>query len=111
MDPAERSSLLTILYRRLEAATSRLEDIATSVDSSHPEIVAAINAAGLAPDTDHAPSAPAPTPQPAEPLPQSIEDFDKFVNEDVQAFEVASGKLGGLVEQQVGIAVDYEEQC
>ena len=111
MDPTERATRLTILHRRLEAATSRLEDIATSVDSSHPETVAAINAAGLAPETDHAAAATAPTPQPQEPLPRSIEDFDKFIADDVQAFEVASGKLGGLVEQQVVSAVGHEEQC
>lgn len=44
------------------------------------------------------PAAPA-TPQ--EPLPKSIEEFDKLIEDDVSAFVTASAKIGGLVEEQV----------
>ena len=86
---------------RLEAATSRLEDMATSVDASHPDTVAAINSASPCPGETAVVPAKEPTPQPAEPLPRSIEEFDKIIKEDVQGFVAAGEKIGGLVEQQV----------
>ena len=46
----------------------------------------------------HAAQAPA---APQEPLPRSIEDFDKLIEEDVTAFVTASSEIGGLVEEQV----------
>jgi len=107
MDPkAKHGQRLSTLIRRLEAATSRLEDIATSVDSTHPETVAAIstaqatiaeNAAAAAAAAMSTPAAAAPS----EPLPRSIEDFDKLINDDVKSFVTASEGIGGLVEQQV----------
>ena len=90
-----------MVTRRLEAATSRLEDMATSVDASHPDTVAAINNASLGPAETTAVAATEPAPQSAEPLPRSIEEFDKVVKEDVQGFVTASEKIGGLVEKQV----------
>lgn len=93
---------LTTLILRLEAATSRLEDIATSVDSSHPETIAAISSAQATIAENAAAAAiPAAPAAPAEPLPRSIEDFDKVINEDVKAFFSASEAVGGLVQQQV----------
>ena len=85
---------------RLEAATSRLEDIASTVEPSQPladGTPAAAPAAGAAIGT-----AVTPAPAPPEPLPRSIEDFDHLIEEDVTAFVTASGKIGGLVEEQVG---------
>ena len=90
-----------MVTRRLEAATSRLEDMATSVDASHPDTVAAINSASPAPTASAAVAVVEPAPQPAEPLPRSIEEFDRIIKEDVQGFVTASEKIGGLVEQQV----------
>ncbi len=92
-------SRLTLIYRRLEAATSRLEDMATSIDSSHPSTVAAISSSAVAPLTSSTTAAPANAPS-AEPLPTSIEDFDKIMDQDVTAFVNASGEIGGLVELQ-----------
>jgi adenylyl cyclase-associated protein len=95
---------LTSLILRLEAATSRLEDIATSVDSTHPETVAAISTA-QATIAENAAAAAAAIPvaaaAPPEPLPRSIEEFDKVINEDVKGFVSASEAVGGLVQQQV----------
>jgi len=89
------------LFDRLEAATSRLEDMATSVDASHPETIAAINKAHSSQEVV-APTIAEPQVV-AEPLPRSIEDFGKIIDEDVQAFVATSEKLGGLVEEQVYI--------
>lgn len=76
--------------------------MATSVDASHPDTVAAINNASAAPaQSTAAVAATAPSAPPAQPLPRSVEDFDKIVKEDVQAFVTASEKIGGLVELQV----------
>jgi adenylyl cyclase-associated protein len=95
---------LTTLILRLEAATSRLEDIATSVDSTHPETVAAISTAQATIAENAAAAAiPVAAAAPPEPLPRSIEDFDKLINEDVKAFVSASEAVGGLVQQQVRI--------
>jgi adenylyl cyclase-associated protein len=97
----ETDARLIMVIRRLEAATSRLEDMATSVDASHPDTVAAINNASAKPAEPVAAPVIEPAPQPVEPLPRSIEAFDKIINEDVQGFVTASEKIGGLVEQQV----------
>ena len=96
----QRDTSLTSFFHRLEAATSRLEDMATAVDSSHPATIAAITSAQVhAAETNPAATAtPAPTP---EPLPHSIEDFDKIIEIDVKAFVTASETIGGLVEEQV----------
>lgn len=92
-------SRLILIYRRLEAATSRLEDMATSVDSSHPSTVAAISSSTTAPPHPSA-AAMSAAALCVDPLPPSIEDFDKILDEDVKAFVSASVKVGGLVEQQ-----------
>jgi adenylyl cyclase-associated protein len=97
----ERDARLTMVTRRLEAATSRLEDMATSVDASHPDTVAAINNASAMLAEPAAAAIIEPPPQPVQPLPRSIEDFDKIIKEEVQAFVTASEQVGGLVEQQV----------
>lgn len=99
--------LLTSGFPRLEAATSRLEDIATSVDGSTPlpngaPATAAAAGAGAAAGVAAAGAVSLP-PAPAEPLPRSIEDFDKLIEEDVNAFFTASKKIGGLVEDQAGL--------
>lgn len=87
---------------RLEAATSRLEDIATSVDGTEP---AQNGASASAPGTSTAAVAAVPEsaapPAPTEPLPRSIEEFDELIEGDVAAFVTASSKIGGLVEEQV----------
>ncbi|KAI1626212.1 adenylate cyclase associated N terminal-domain-containing protein [Exophiala viscosa] len=89
---------LTTLIKRLEAATSRLEDIATTIDGP----IAPTN--GVVAATSSTPSiyatAPEATPPPPEPLPRTVEAFDQIIQEDVSGFVTASGKIGGLVEQQ-----------
>jgi adenylyl cyclase-associated protein len=97
---AASKSMLTTIYNRLEAATSRLEDMATSIDSSHPSTVAAISNSAVAPPNPSRTSASTAVPS-ADRLPPSIKDFDRIVDQDVNSFVTASEKVGGLVEQQV----------
>lgn len=109
------------LLSRLEAATARLEDIASSTielpqavpglqqsiaspasgDSSVSTPAAAT--AGAAAATAAATSAPkAPAAAPAEPLPEVIEEFDVFLDGAVAKFVELSNKRGGLVAEQAG---------
>ncbi|RMD42485.1 hypothetical protein DV735_g2660, partial [Chaetothyriales sp. CBS 134920] len=97
---------LTTLIKRLEAATSRLEDIASTVDpssvraiGSEAETAAGAVAGGVVGAGVGAAGAAALS-APPEPLPRSVEDFDTLINEDVAAFVAASQKLGGLPEEQ-----------
>jgi adenylyl cyclase-associated protein len=102
--------MLTRRYR-LEAATSRLEDIATTVDGAgaiqNGTPSQAQHAAAIVPIPEESS---APTPAPPEPLPRSIEDFDKLIEEDITAFVTASGKIGGLVEEQVRTFKETSDQ-
>ncbi|CEJ80268.1 Putative Adenylyl cyclase-associated protein [[Torrubiella] hemipterigena] len=104
---------LTTLIKRLEAATSRLEDIATSTEPAedgaaraHPDASPAgvVSAAGAP-----APKA-APVPEPEE-LPEAIEDFDTFLNGPVTKFVSLSKELGGLVAKQAELVFSgFKEQ-
>jgi adenylyl cyclase-associated protein len=122
--------VLTRLVRRLEAATSRLEDIASSALEGAPAAIAAATTATSTTSTNGVPSTPSgvavagtatsqaatptpsvtapPTPapaaaQPKEELPQSIEDFDALVNGDLKAYHELSKapSIGGLLGEQV----------
>ncbi len=95
--------LINILDR-LEAATSRLEDMAQSTvdsvvtingapaDSAAPKGLA-ISADGQTPTQPFA--------RPAEQLPASIKGFDELVNSDVAKFVKLGEELGGVVAEQV----------
>ncbi|KAJ4165383.1 hypothetical protein LMH87_007017 [Akanthomyces muscarius] len=110
MAAASHMHNLTTLIKRLEAATSRLEDIATSTEI--PKDVGALAAptsssAALTPDASttttprSAPPPPPPQQQPvAEELPESIEDFDAFVDTTVADYVNRSNEIGGLVAKQ-----------
>ena len=98
---------------RLEAATSRLEDIAsTPTDSGNvPNGVPSITGATIVPGSSDHPENSVSTPkQVAAPLPPAIEGFDALINGDVQSFVNMSESLGGLVAEQVYTAVVYG-QC
>ncbi|KKY21464.1 putative adenylyl cyclase-associated protein [Phaeomoniella chlamydospora] len=90
---------LVTLIKRLEAATSRLEDMATSIDSSHPATIDAINQAAATPSQTSLTSAPKPAPTP-EPLPRSIEEFDRLIEEEVGSFVTAAEKIDPLLFEQ-----------
>ncbi|RYO92001.1 hypothetical protein DL764_008204 [Monosporascus ibericus] len=116
---------LTTLIKRLEAATSRLEDIATSTNEL-PQIVPALTEpvppsshdsdATASPAQHRSSSTPAPAAPPAakaalpEPLPESIEEFDAFINTSVDKYIKASNKLGGLISEQASKVLEGFKQ-
>lgn len=100
---------LTNLVRRLEAATSRLEDIAGSAQEA-PQAARSTAPLAAAPSIDGGatPSAP-PTkidiPEKAIELPETVQAFDIMMNEDLRPFADLSEKVGGLVAEQVGCSL------
>ena len=107
---------LTRLVRRLEAATSRLEDIASSAQTfeqpssaghhggpSDGSSLAVPSAGQMGLQTPSASSPGAPQSQLVEPLPQSVTDFDTLLRGDLQAYNDLSNALGGVVAEQVGL--------
>jgi adenylyl cyclase-associated protein len=92
---------LTSIIRRLEAATSRLEDMASSV-AEPPTTNGTSHTKSEHADSAAATPKPAPPPKPvAEPLPQVIEDFDTFLENAVKKYVKISGEIGGAVAEQV----------
>ena len=104
------------LVRRLEAATSRLEDIASSAQSFEqpsstghhggpPDVSSLAGASqgqmGLQQPSGATPGAP--QAKLAEPLPQSITDFNTLLRGDLQTYRDLSEALGGVVAEQVGL--------
>ncbi|RDW92052.1 adenylyl cyclase-associated protein [Coleophoma crateriformis] len=101
--PTIQRTELTALINRLEAATSRLEDIASSaIDSPQ--------ANGAPASTALSATAPAPTPStpapPAAPkaapieLPEQVEEFDAFISTSVKKYMDLSKGLGGAIAEQ-----------
>ncbi|KAK8128203.1 Adenylyl cyclase-associated protein [Apiospora sp. TS-2023a] len=107
---------LTTLIKRLEAATARLEDIATSTIEL-PQAVPALSHTLASPTGA---GSPAPTPAPGaspalktvieEPLAESIEDFDIFISQSVDKYVQASNKLGGLIAEQAAKVLEGFQQ-
>ncbi|KAK8079987.1 Adenylyl cyclase-associated protein [Apiospora hydei] len=107
---------LTTLIKRLEAATARLEDIATSTIEL-PQAVPALSHTLASPIAATSPApTPAPTGSPAlktvveEPFPESIEDFDIFISQSVERYVDASNKLGGLIAEQAAKVLEGFKQ-
>jgi adenylyl cyclase-associated protein len=94
---------LTAILHRLEAATSRLEDMAAAIDLPKLNGAAPTPApTGPLPAPPTASRAAAETPKPIlEVLPDSVEDFDAFINGTVKKFVNLSDELGGPVAEQV----------
>ncbi|KAK4126599.1 hypothetical protein N657DRAFT_643380 [Parathielavia appendiculata] len=117
---------LTTLIKRLEAATSRLEDIAQSAFElpqavpglQHGPAAPAPPAPTLPASGPPAPASPAP-PQTAvgppppvpEPVPESIEEFDALINQSLNNWFKLSNAIGGLVAEQGAKVVEaFKEQ-
>lgn len=98
--------VLTDLYHRLEAATSRLEDMAEDVGGSprgsgiESTIQQAAVAAGAPELSELSKPSPQPEPEP-ELLPKSIEAFDTLIDSEVKPFVEISQKFEGPVAEQV----------
>lgn len=101
--PTVSRTELTAILHRLEAATSRLEDMAASTIE-----LPKLNGAAPTP----APTGPLPpppsiraTPEPpkaiAESIPESVEDFETFLSGTVKKYVSLSDELGGPVAEQV----------
>jgi adenylyl cyclase-associated protein len=91
---------LTPIIRRLEAATSRLEDMASAITEApktNGTLPPATSPAGVAAVA----SQPAALKTVAEPLPQMIEDFDVFIETAVKKYLSLSNEIGGPVAEQV----------
>ena len=95
------SDLPLTLLKRLEAATSRLEDMVPNLGDQS----AATN--GLPAEDQKSQTSGGITqigqsdvPTPA-PIPPVIDDFDKLINADVTKYVVISEQIGGLVAEQV----------
>lgn len=92
---------------RLEAATSRLEDMVPNTgDSSAPTNgIQAGQIQGSATNRAlEAAGAVTPVPQQhRETLPPAIDDFDAMINAEVKTFVNMSEEIGGLVAEQVGM--------
>lgn len=87
---------------RLEAATSRLEDMVPSLnDSSAPSAnLQPVSSRSLADERALGGSTPTPQ-QPIETLPPAIDDFDALIETGVSSFVNVSEEIGGLVAEQV----------
>lgn len=95
---------LTCLVRRLEAATSRLEDMAQPLPDRSSQINGLQSTSRSPPaadGTDQSGGMGAMSKQAFEPLPQAIQDFDVLINGDVKKYVNMSEELGGLVSEQV----------
>ncbi|KAJ5729062.1 uncharacterized protein N7483_003570 [Penicillium malachiteum] len=91
----------TTLIKRLEAATSRLEDMAMSLDDPNsPKGAIAPAAATPAVPEPPKPAPPPPAPPAAPQIPAQIQDFDALIKGDVQNFVNLGEKIGGLVAEQ-----------
>lgn len=100
---------LADLAARLEAATTRLEDIATST-AELPQAVPALSQTLASSSNAHRDESPAPLPpvstaESQEPVPESIEDFDAFIASSVRRYVSASQKLGGLISEQAALVL------
>lgn len=113
----DRGAHWLMFLRRLEAATSRLEDMVPSMGEVSGELGGAIpledatiGAAGGSDQTRRVP-----TPQPlVEPLPPAIDDFDAIINGNVMTFVNMSEEIGGLIAEQVELCTlrpESQEQC
>ncbi|KAH9897219.1 adenylate cyclase associated N terminal-domain-containing protein [Xylariomycetidae sp. FL2044] len=113
---------LVTLIKRLEAATTRLEDIASSTIELPQAVPALKQSTPTPPNNGSAVQNPAPLPPvnsppvaapkstPQEPLPESIEEFDAFINTTVDKYVKASNKLGGLISEQASKVLDGFKQ-
>lgn len=107
--------ILTALFSRLEAATSRLEDIATSThgldhadrsvgapasSTSKAAPIAAPTSAAAAPVPTSTAKEAAPSPV-ADDFPAVVVEFDTIIKDDLAPFEKISSGFGGIVAEQV----------
>ncbi|KAL8712016.1 MAG: hypothetical protein Q9220_003712 [cf. Caloplaca sp. 1 TL-2023] len=94
---------LTTLIKRLEAATSRLEDLVPTRPDQSPPLngVSSLPESGLtAPHADARGGSSTSLQQTIAALPPAVDDFDALINGDVKTFVNMSEEIGGLVAEQ-----------
>lgn len=99
----QSDNVLTAMLRRLEAATSRLEDIASSSfpdgDSSAARAHESSNTNSPAPESSLASSSPTPKVV-ADSAPPAIRAFDELVSTELRTWLDLSAKLGSVIDGQ-----------
>lgn len=109
MQTSHASMLLDNFIHRLEAATSRLEDIATSAANNEPssneKFQASAGTAGAVKPQSLDPSTATnvSTTKSAPEIPLIVKKFDEIVDGNLKDWVDQSNKLGGPVAQQVGL--------
>lgn len=100
---APAPNALTLLTRRLEAATSRLEDIASSA-TGHDEADGAkgLSSSSSAPELPSLSKSVQPSAAPAAPpLPRTVQEMDEMMEQELASFVTASKSLDGPLADQV----------
>ncbi|KAG5951994.1 hypothetical protein E4U53_001844 [Claviceps sorghi] len=117
MTAANNMHNLTTLIKRLEAATSRLEDIATSTELANDATALNANAkcsveASGAPNPSSQIACPSFNPTlDAEQVPEAIEEFDELISSSVDNYAKLSDELGGVVAKQAAkVLQGFQEQ-
>ena len=87
------------ILRRLEAATSRLEDMVPHMPVTNG--VSSTDKGTSSRGGAQQPEGTLASPPPAAPLPASIDDFDALINGEVTIFVAMSEQIGGLLAEQV----------
>ena len=110
MKTRERFLLTTLFRRRLEAATTRLEDIASSTIEL-PQAVPGLQQGVGSLQSSSSSGTPAPLPpvaapatpaeEPPEELPEVVEQFNNVIESCVQKYLALSTRIGGVVAEQV----------
>ena len=107
MPSALPTKLALTVLGRLEAATSRLEDLVPTIGdpslTSDGNLVLSEQSLSGDRGMDQAGSLPRQT----ETLPPAIDDFDAIINEQVKSFVNMSEEIGGLVAEQVCLLKCY----
>ncbi|KAH9826089.1 putative CAP family protein [Teratosphaeria destructans] len=104
--------MLTLLLRRLEAATSRLEDVADSAEgrSQATPLARQTPNGGAVSAAPSSASASPPPPAPAE-LPPSVKDFDALIDNEVAEYVQLSKSIDPVVAEQAAVTASlYRDQ-
>lgn len=101
MPPILPAKLALTILGRLEAATSRLEDLVPTIGDSSLTTDGAQVLSKQGPSGDRALDQPGSLSRHMETLPPAIDDFDAIINGQVKSFVNMSEEIGGLVAEQV----------
>lgn len=100
--PTVSRTELTAIIRRLEAATLRLEDMASATIEPSTTNGAAPTPAPTGPLPPPPVNSPPPTAKAAqEVVPESVDEFDRFITTTVKKYVNLSDEIGGPVADQV----------